>query len=220
MERMKKKIQSQSGASFLFALLAFLVAAMVSVTIVSAAVTTVKRVNSDRDAQQAQLTLISAARLVRDEMEKTRYVITTKETTTTTTGENGEEITITETTIDKSAVGTFKAEMQAAVEHVDTYSIPYSNPGSKAFTIQTADLDNIKTVDVSFDMKAEEGEKYHLVFTLWIDGTEETLFLKMSSPGIKYVGTVVEGNTKTITDEICWENGVINGIGDTDDSET
>ena len=50
MERINKKIQSQSGASFLFALLAFLVAAMVSVTIVAAAVTTVKRVNSDREA--------------------------------------------------------------------------------------------------------------------------------------------------------------------------
>ena len=37
MKRIKKKLHSQSGASFLFALLAFLVAAMVSVTIVAPA---------------------------------------------------------------------------------------------------------------------------------------------------------------------------------------
>ena len=93
MERIKKKIHSQSGASFLLALLAFLVAAVVSVVIVTAAVTNVKRIYSDREAQQDHLTLLSAAQLVRDEMEKTRYIITTTTTTTTTTGENGKEIT-------------------------------------------------------------------------------------------------------------------------------
>ena len=97
MERIKEKLHSQSGASFLLALLAFLVAAVVSVVIVTAAVTNVKRIYSDREAQQDHLTLLSAAQLVRDEMEKTRYIITTTTTTTTTTGENGKEITETVT---------------------------------------------------------------------------------------------------------------------------
>ena len=115
MERIKEKLHSQSGASFLLALLAFLVAAVVSVVIVTAAVTNVKRIYSDREAQQDHLTLLSAAQLVRDEMEETKYIITTTktETTTTTIEENGTSTSTTDVTIrvDKSAEGTFATEM-------------------------------------------------------------------------------------------------------------
>lgn len=214
MERIKKKIHSQSGASFLLALLAFLVAAVVSVVIVTAAVTNVKRIYSDREAQQDHLTLLSAAQLVRDEMEKTRYIITTTTTTTTTTGENGEEITETTTTVDKSAEGTFAAEMKDAVDHVDEYSTPFST----AFKVKVDGLDDMKPVKVSFVMKAEEEEKYYLVFTLSIDETgeaDETLFLKMTSPGIEYSDTTENGNQTIKTEEIKWKNGIISAVGDT-----
>ena len=214
MERIKKKIHSQSGASFLLALLAFLVAAVVSVVIVTAAVTNVKRIYSDREAQQDHLTLLSAAQLVRDEMEKTRYIITTTTTTTTTTGENGEEITKTTTTVDKSAEGTFAAEMKYAVDHVDEYSTPFST----AFKVKVDGLDDMKPVKVSFVMKAEEEEKYYLVFTLSIDETgeaDETLFLKMTSPGIEYSDTAENGNQTIKTEEIKWKNGIISAVGDT-----
>ena len=214
MERIKKKIHSQSGASFLLALLAFLVAAVVSVVIVTAAVTNVKRIYSDREAQQDHLTLLSAAQLVRDEMEKTRYIITTTTTTTTTTGENGEEITETTTTVDKSAEGTFAAEIKDAVGYVDQCPKPFST----AFIVKVDGLDDMKPVKDSFVMKAEEEEKYYLVFTLSIDETgeaDETLFLKMTSPGIEYSDTAENGNQTIKTEEIKWKNGIISAVGDT-----
>ena len=84
----KQKLKSENGASFLLALLAFLVAAMVCVTIITAATSSVKRVHSDRESQQMQLAITSAAQLVRDTMGETQYCITT-----VTTTENGNAIT-------------------------------------------------------------------------------------------------------------------------------
>ena len=215
MKRIKKKLHSQSGASFLFALLAFLVAAMVSVTIVAAAVTTVKRVNSDREAQQAQLTLISAAQLVRDEMEETRYIITT--TTTVTKGEDNEDIVTTK--VNERAEGTFKAEIEDAVKYVKDYEHPGPYKASNAFQIKVAGSEfEMKPVDVSFVMKSGIGEKYHLTFTLSIAETGETIFLKMTSPGIEDKDLSEDGSTKT--EEIRWSNGIIDGIGDINESET
>ena len=230
MERIKKKIQSQSGASFLFALLAFLVAAMVSVTIVTAAVTTVKRVNSDREAQQAQLTLISAAQLVRDEMEETRYIITTTKTEITTKGEGGKGETHTSESVNKSAEGTFATEMKTAVEYVD-FNEPLDKPytADNAFQITAAGSGfEMKPVNVSFVMK-KVGGIYYSVFTLSIDGTGETLFLKMNGAGpnkygedkITITSTETTSTKETISKEaIIWSQGIISGRGDTNESET
>ena len=137
----------------------------------------------------------------------------TTTTTTTTTGETGEEITETTTTVDKSAEGTFAAEIKDAVGYVDQ-----SKPFSTAFIVKVDGLDDMKPVKVSLVMKAEEEEKYYLVFTLSIDETgeaDETLFLKMTSPGIEYSNTTENGNQTIKTEEIKWKNGIISAVGDT-----
>lgn len=229
MGRIREKLNSQSGVSFLLALLAFLVAAMVSVTIVAAAVTTVKRVNSDRESQQAQLTLISAAQLVRDEMEETRYIITTTTTETTTIGEDNREETYKSVSEDRSAEGTFAAEMKKAVEYVDANEhLDALYSADHAFEIEV-DGFKMKPVDVSFVMKSGEGLKYNLVFTLSIKGTSETLFLKMNGGGPKPYGedlitkTSTETSSTTVTvskEAVFWEKGIISGIGDTNESKT
>ena len=218
MERIKKKIQSQSGASVLCALRAFLVAAMVSVTIVAAAVTTVKRVNSDREAQQAQLTLISAAQLVRDEMEKTEY----KKVTVTYSDSSGGSVT-------KSPKGTFGTEMQAAVEYVNGLSnLDEQYELEDAFQITaTGSGFKMKPVNVSFVMK-KVGEIYYSAFTLSIDETGETLFLKMSGKRVTntYSEDIMDENQnpigikKTVTETYTWSQGIIDGIGDTNEAET
>lgn len=225
MERIREKLKSQSGVSFLLALLAFLVAAMVSVTIVAAAVTTVKRVNSDRESQQDQLTLISAAQFVRDEMEETRYIITTTKTETTTKGVDGRVETSTSEREDRSAEGTFAEEMQKAVEYVDAYGdlgTPYS--ADYAFEIKV-DGCKMKPVDVSFVMKVGE-EKYYVFFTLSIRETEEKLFLKMTGSGPDKYGeneittTSNETSSTTVTvsrKAVSWSQGIINGIGDSNE---
>lgn len=221
MKRIKKKLHSQSGASFLFALLAFLVAAVVSVTIVSAALTTVKRVNSDRESQQAQLTLISAAQFVRDEMEKTKYV---KTTVTSSPSQAGDGIT-------EDKTGTFGEEMRDAVEAVNRIS-NLGEPYRDEFEIRVTGADEFKMapVDVSFVMKAGE-EQYRVVFTLTVKDSGETLFLMMSgdkdeetitiadpdSPGGEKEETI---KTTTYIETYTWKNGIINGIGDTNEAET
>ncbi|MBO6214781.1 MAG: hypothetical protein J6N76_04505, partial [Lachnospiraceae bacterium] len=64
----RKKLHNRSGASLSYALLFLLVATMVSMVIINASVTSAKSVQNERDSRQAQLTLNSAAKLIREEL--------------------------------------------------------------------------------------------------------------------------------------------------------
>ena len=59
---MKRKIKNSKGASLLIALVVFLAASMVSVVIISASLTTIKRVKDDRADKEEYLAVSSAAR--------------------------------------------------------------------------------------------------------------------------------------------------------------
>ena len=59
---MKKKIKNSKGASLLIALVVFLAASMVSVVIISASLTSIKRVKDDRIDKEEYLAVSSAAR--------------------------------------------------------------------------------------------------------------------------------------------------------------
>lgn len=84
----KSKLKSNSGATLIFALVALLVAAMVSAVIIYAAESNVRRVKADQAAEQARLTLNSAATLVRNEIVGDRYDSTVVVETTTVTKNN------------------------------------------------------------------------------------------------------------------------------------
>ena len=201
----KQKLKSENGASFLLALLAFLVAAMVCVTIITAATSSVKRVHSDRESQQMQLAITSAAQLVRDTMGETQYRITT-----VTTTENG--TTTTETT--KTASGVFASEIEAAINYVDAYHTDASASGMK-LSVDGTDLPiDLPIIDVSFKMSADTTEPYKLLFTLRVQDTGENLYLTMNSSR-KTDNTVTESKDKTVTTEtttITWKNPIISGI--------
>ena len=197
----KQKLKSENGASFLLALLAFLVAAMVCVTIITAATSSVKRVHSDRESQQMQLAITSAAQLVRDTMEETKYSITT----VTTTEKDGTKI---ETT--KTATGVFAPEIEAAINYVDEYHTDASASGMKL----SVDGTDLPIIDMSFKMSADTTEPYKLLFTLQVQDTGETLYLTMKSSR-KTDNTVTESKDKTVTTEtttITWDNPIISGI--------
>lgn len=68
-KRIIQKLKSEKGTSIFFGLLLFLVASVVSVVILNGAVTTIKRVESDRKAEQNYLICSSAAKLLRDAIE-------------------------------------------------------------------------------------------------------------------------------------------------------
>lgn len=69
MKQIKNKLKSESGVSILFALLLMLVVAMVSVVMVNASLTAVKRTSAKKDNQQVSISLDSAAMLLRDQMK-------------------------------------------------------------------------------------------------------------------------------------------------------
>ena len=210
MMSIKQKLKSENGASFLLALLAFLVAAMVCVTIITAATSSVKRVHSDRESQQMQLAITSAAQLVRDTMGETQYCITT-----VTTTENG--TTTTETT--KTASGVFASEIKAAINYVDEYPDEYHTDASAdRMVLSVADTD-LPIIDVFFVMTSDIAEPYKLLFTLRAQETGELLYLTMESSSTteRKTETIPSGfnQTKTVTTEtttITWDNPIISGI--------
>ena len=202
----KQKLKSENGASFLLALLAFLVAAMVCVTIITAATSSVKRVHSDRESQQMQLAITSAAQLVRDTMEKTKYSITT----VTTTEKDGTKI---ETT--KTATGVFAQEIKDAIAYIDIYGGSAYADGMN-LSVSGTDL---PVIAVSFVMTSDIAEPYKLLFTLRAQETGEVLYLTMESSSTteSKTETIQSGSnqTKTVTTEtttITWDNPIISGI--------
>ncbi len=68
MKGIREKLHSRRGASLIYALMLFLVASMVSITILTSAATTVSRLHDDREREQDYLTLHSAARMARKAM--------------------------------------------------------------------------------------------------------------------------------------------------------
>ena len=198
----KQKLKSENGASFLLALLAFLVAAMVCATIITAATSSVKRVHSDRETQQMHLTMTSAAQLVRDAMLDSSYTVTT-----ITIDDEEPKITVT-------ATGAFASEIEAAINYVDEYHDEYDTDASADdMVLSVADTD-LPIIDVSFKMSADTTEPYKLLFTLRVQDTGENLYLTMKSSR-KTDNTVTESKDKTVTTEtttITWKNPIISGI--------
>lgn len=190
--RIKAKLTSKQGVSLLFALIAFLVASMVAATIVTAAITSLKRVNNDRETLQRNLTLSSAAELVRDEMLNTSLVY--EETTNEETG----AVTGTYT-----GYGAFAEEMKAAVISVKN-NIKYSSgsSGGTSFSISVAGL--MEPVNVSYIMQTEDEDLYKVLFTFTIAGAEERLYLSLQGKETAANGVI------TYT----WDTPYINGLGE------
>lgn len=105
--RIKDKLKSQKGTSIFFGLLLFLAAAILSAVMVNGAVTTIKRVKSDRQAEQNYLICSSSAKLLQDAITDTK-VVKTVTVTVTQQGKRGE--TKSETTTAWSVEGADSAE--------------------------------------------------------------------------------------------------------------
>ena len=76
MQNFKHKVQSQSGASMLMALFLLLVVTVVSVVILVTATSAAHQVRDNRAAQQAYLTVSSAADLLVQAFAKQSYTYT------------------------------------------------------------------------------------------------------------------------------------------------
>lgn len=90
-KRAMKKLSSTKGTSIFFGLLLFLAASVLSTVILQASVTAVKRVESDRTAEQNYLTCSSAAKMLRDGVLNTRIIKTTTVTEEKSTGSSSSQ---------------------------------------------------------------------------------------------------------------------------------
>ena len=68
------KLKNQQGATLMMALLLLLAASMVSAVILTAATSSARRLENDRAARPACLTVSAAARLLRDEILNASFV--------------------------------------------------------------------------------------------------------------------------------------------------
>lgn len=83
------KIKDNRGASLVISLVIFLVASMVSITIVSAALTAVKRVNNDKEETAAYYAVSSAAKLFSEQLKNSSCTVIKTETTMEEEDEDG-----------------------------------------------------------------------------------------------------------------------------------
>ena len=141
------KLRDESGVSILIALVAIIIAAVISVVITTASVSTLHSVNTDRQYVQTHLTLTSAAQLVGEEIVGTsvKYVTPVKEDGTLGTP-------------DMTSSGTFAAEMSAAVDAVRSYvasDSDYLYKSGSTIKLQVNGLDNMEDLTVSFTMDTD-----------------------------------------------------------------
>ena len=217
MQAALKKIQSNSGASLVMALLLILVGVMVSAVIIAAAVSSVQAQNQSRDEQQLYLEVSSAAELVRDELESDECDCSS-EVTNVYTKRNSSKNWGDPSTTTKKKYGTgalFSSVIEEALEYAETYT---GSTFSKTYSIDAGDYNKV-TAEVLLNKKTEnDGEKYNLTITFASEKDEHKCRMILTADGIVTTNTTdttddywswgIKYNRKTevITTTIDWQN--------------
>ena len=179
--KIKRKLRSNKGTSIFFGLLLFLVASILCTVMLNASVTTIKRVESDKKAEQNYLTCSSAAKLLRDAIAniEIKKVTTVTETVHSNgTRESNQAVSwsaeqkTTGTTI-PSAADTIKSFLLDYVKSYDERN-PADTTAAKQNCIVSVpknETDNIKEGmnDVTSEFEiiaAEDGKAYTIVIKL------------------------------------------------------
>lgn len=208
-EKIIKKLNSRRGTSIFFGLLLFLAASILSVVIINGAVTTVKRVTSDKKAEQNYLTCSSAARILQDAIINSKVIRTVTETRTT--GTSGTS-TKTETTwkvaaaTDTGTLSPFGDMLKGYVqEYVEKFSV--STFGEKELSIS-----------VPSNITTEQGKSIgEVTAKLMIDSGAESS--GPSEPGCYITVKLKVGTGTDICQMVLTLNGVVS-TNSTTGSET
>ena len=218
-EKIIKKLNSRRGTSIFFGLLLFLAASILSVVIINGAVTTVKRVTSDKKAEQNYLTCSSAARILQDAIINSKVIRTVTETRIT--GTSGTS-TKTETTWKVAAatdIGTrspfgdmLKGYVQEYVENTEnTEKFSVSTFGEKELSIS-----------VPSNITTEQGKSIgEVTAKLMIDsGVESSGTSEPAEPGCYITVKLKVGTGTDICQMVLTLNGVVSTNLTTTGSET
>lgn len=115
------KLNNKNGASLLIALVVFLVATMVSVVIISASLTAVKRVHDDERERQNLLAVSSAARILSKEVSSTECTLVETVTDTNVTMDSNFEMPS-----DPDSMDSLLYEMCNTIKSGGTYNREYT----------------------------------------------------------------------------------------------
>lgn len=174
MENFKHKVQSQSGASMLMALFLLLVVTVVSVVILVSATSAAHQVRDNRAAQQAYLTVSSAADLLVQAFAKQSYTYTL----TTYTRQDNTTITRTEekeSTPESVLQETLLAASRAVRQHDDTpRERVFSRNAKLSLTTTGAQME---PVQAEFQLSCQSSgseSRYEMLVRLELADTAET----------------------------------------------
>lgn len=168
MKRLAQKLNCRRGASMLMALLLFLIAAMVSAAIITAAVSARSRVASDRAQQQTYLTVSSAAELLRSSIEGGSGDFRTHKVTLYR-DESKQYFVRVVTDEETDATGDFAFLMNRAIRQLlQTPALVYQ----RSFTIRARQADTYEDVscELAMSCRAESEDITAYTLTVWLTG--------------------------------------------------
>lgn len=187
MNSIHAKLHSSDGISIVIALVGFLVASVVSVVIVTAALSSARTVATDVKSTQSRLTLESAAMLLEKEMEATECFLTEIDYNEEVAAPEENDSTTTAYT------GSLGEAMQTAIEALQDSTVE-SYEGT--FSISADDL-GLESVTVTYTVQKDT---YDAVFDLVgeVTGTRLRLTMKCYT-SINDEGTVTKSVEKEET---------------------
>ena len=187
MQNFKHKVQSQSGASMLMALFLLLVVTVVSVVILVSATSAAHQVRDNRAAQQAYLTVSSAADLLVQAFAKQSYTYTL----TTYTCKDNPNITRPEvkkeSTPESVLKDTLLAASRAVCQHDD------KTPSERVFS-RNAKLsltnaeEKMQPVQAKFQLSCQSSgseSRYEMLVRLSLADTADTADTAKTEPGYR-----------------------------------
>lgn len=210
MENFKRKVQSQSGASMLMALFLLLVVTVVSVVILVSATSAAHQVRDNRAAQQAYLTVSSAADLLVQAFAKQSYTYTltiyTRQDNTTITRTEEKE-----STPESVLQETLLAASHAVRQHNDTPSERVFSRNAK-LSLTNAE-EKMQPVQAEFQLSCQSSgseSRYEMLVRLELADTAEAepgyrmeLRIPISkTQKVESRGSIIEGTEGT---PITWE---------------
>ena len=205
MQRIRRKLQSNSGASMLMALLLMLVGVVTSAVIIAAAINAALFVKEEKNQMQAYLTVSSAAQLISGELERgecdySKSVIKTYRYSWSSTPMKTE-------TKEESGSGAFSAIIKEALAELEQYPTKTFN---EVYTISVEGYDEV-SAEVFIKKSAENTDEYNL--TVYFEGGEEPNRCRMI---LKATGKMTSSDSKgtdswrrttvTTTTTVAWKD--------------
>ncbi len=191
------KLHTKRGASISYALAFFIVAAMVSATIISASVTAVRRTTDEKERMQAKLTLESCAKMMRTGLSGTTGEVTDRREVDTDGNETSKTLTADGTTGKLSGVagralahvvGTGTAYNSSTVSPSGDMTIEITGDDTVASAMQAG---GTEAVTVTYTMDApnltlgeeEVSTAYRIVMTFTLTGKSGKTYTTMLTAG-------------------------------------